>query len=372
MPEGSSNPSEILSSREIGLKPSPLKHPMVRLGLMGAGFALFILIVLFGIEWFVHGQFIQATDDAYLQADSMTVAPKVQGYVDQIFVADNQAVVVGQPLVKIDAGPYQASFAQQVADAKARQAAVDAASAQIDQQEQAIAQAQAQYAGAQASLEYARGEAQRFTRLSAEGVESEDKAAQQRNLERQALATARADAAALAQARQNIGALKAQRSQALAQVAGAQAQVDNARLNLGDTVLRAAIAGRIGDKTVQIGQFVQPGARLMSVVPVGQIYLVANFKETQLRKMRIGQVAKVKIDAVGGRTLEAVVDSFSPGTGATFALLPPQNATGNFTKIVQRVPVRLRLRVPKDLSGRLLSGLSASVSVDTSKPGQGA
>jgi membrane fusion protein (multidrug efflux system) len=371
MPEGSSNPSEGVALRTPGPRTRGLT-PAARLGLIGAIGGLLLLALVFGIEWFAHGQFIQGTDDAYLQADAMTVAPKVQGYVDRIFVTDNQSVVVGQPLLKIDPSTYQASFAQQIADAKARQAAIEAADAQIDQQEKAIAQAQAQFSGAQASLAYARGEAQRFRRLNAEGVESAERAAQQDNSERQALATAQADAAALAQAQKTIGTLKAQRAQAQAQFAGAQAQVDNARLNLGDTILRAAITGRIGDKTVQIGQFVQPGARLMSVVPVSQIYLVANFKETQLRRMRIGQPARVKIDAVGDRTLEAVVDSFSPGTGATFALLPPQNATGNFTKIVQRVPVRLRLRVPQDLSGRLLSGLSASVTVDTSKPGQGA
>jgi len=129
--------------------------------------------------------------------------------------------------------------------------------------------------------------------------------------------------------------------------------------------VRASIDGRIGDKTVQVGQFVQPGTRLMSVVPVQDVYLVANFKETQVRHMKVGQKASVRVDAIGSTEIPGVIDSFSPGTGAQFALLPPENATGNFIKIVQRVPVRIRLKAPRDLAPRLLPGLSVSVDIDT-------
>jgi membrane fusion protein (multidrug efflux system) len=290
--------------------------------------------------------------------------------VEQVFVRDNQAVVVGQPLLRIDSGPYTATLAQQAATVDARRADISAAADQIAQQRAVVEQSRAQLAGANANASYTAREAERYRILSAQGVETPEHAAQSRNQHDQAAATAKADAAAVRQAERQIATLQAQAGQSKAQLEAAQAQVDNAKLNLGDTLIRASIAGQIGDKTVQVGQFVQPGTRLMSIVPVTAIYLVANFKETQIGAMRVGQSAKVKIDALGGRLLDASVDSFSPGTGAQFALLPPENATGNFTKIVQRVPVRLRLTIPKDLQGRLLPGLSATVKVDTSKPPQ--
>ena len=185
-------------------------------------------------------------------------------------------------------------------------------------------------------------------------------------------ATARAAAektaaAAIVTAQRQAETVKAQIAQASAGVEAQAAAPKSAKLNLGDTLLRASVAGRIGDRSVRLGQFVQPGQRLMSVVPVSDVYLVANFKETQISGMKIGQIAKVKIDALGGKPIDAVVDSFAPGTGAQFALLPPENATGNFTKIVQRVPVRLRLRAPEALRDHLLPGLSAAVSIDTTK-----
>ena len=365
MSEGSSS-APANASAEGAPKTNPLANPVVRLSLLLGGGVLLVIALIFGIGWWTHGRFVQGTDDAYLQSDLVAVAPKIQGYVEQIYVSDNQAVTAGQPLLKIDASTYQASLAQQVGAADAERAAIVAAKDQIAQQQEAVAQAKAQLAGANAALVYSAGEAQRYKTLSAQGVETREKAAQADNSYNQALATAHADEAAARQAQRNVDTLQAQVGQAQARLAGAQAQVDAAKLNLSDALIRASITGRIGDKTVQIGQFVQAGTRLMSVVPVQGIYLVANFKETQLGRMQIGQPAKVKIDALGDKKIDAVVESFSPGTGATFALLPPQNATGNFTKVVQRVPVRLRLLVPDDEKGKLLSGLSATVSVDTS------
>jgi membrane fusion protein, multidrug efflux system len=159
--------------------------------------------------------------------------------------------------------------------------------------------------------------------------------------------------------------LKSQREQAEAQLQSAKAQVNTAQQNLDDTVIRASVAGTIGDDSARVGQYVQPGTRLMSVVPVHSVYLVANFKETQIKHMRIGQKATLKVDAIGGQDIDAEIESFAPGTGSQFALLPPENATGNFIKIVQRVPVRFRVLPPKELEQRLLPGLSVVVSVDT-------
>ncbi len=353
-------------------RPNPLKNPRVRAVLLvGFGAALLIALVL-GLQWWFHGRFIQGTNDAYLRADQVTVSPRVQGYVDQVLVGDNQDVAAGQPLVHIEPQTYQAALAQQVATVDARQADVEAARRQILQQQAAIDQSRAQLAGAQATATYAAGEAARYANLSAKGVETAEKAAQAGNQRDQALATEHADADALKQAMRQIDTLKAQVGQAQAQLEAAKAEVASNQQNLSDTLLRASIAGRVGDRSVRVGQYVSPGTRLMSIVPVTQIYLVANFKETQIGRMRPGQPAKIKVDALDGRTLDGVVDSFSPGTGSQFALLPAENATGNFTKIVQRVPVRIRLIVPDNLRGRLIPGLSVTASVDTSdKSGRG-
>jgi membrane fusion protein (multidrug efflux system) len=339
----------------------------VRLGLLIALGAFAVVGGVLGLNWWIHGRFEQTTDDAYLRADQVTVAPKVSGYVDQVFVAENQSVAPGQPLVRIDARSYQAALAQQSAAIDARRADIALSERQLAQQQAAIEQSRAQLAGAQANAAYADQEATRYKTLSGEGVETQERAAQAKNQRDQASAAERADAAALAVSQRQVAALQAQIEQAKAQLEGAQAQSRAAQLNVGDTLLRASIAGRIGDKTVQLGQFVQPGTRLMSIVPTAQIYLVANFKETQIGQMRIGQPAKIKIDALGGRTVPGRLESFAPGTGAQFALLPPENATGNFTKIVQRVPVRFSLQAPADVADHLLPGLSATVDVDTAQ-----
>jgi membrane fusion protein (multidrug efflux system) len=368
MAEPSEAPQPTPDKAQEAPKPNALKNPVVRVALILGGGVLLVAAVIAGIGWWTHGRFVQSTNDAYLRADQVTVAPKVQGYVEEVLVADNQIVAAGQPLLRIDARTYKATLAQQTATVDARRADIAAAADQIAQQQAAVDQSRAQLAGAQVNVAYTNGEAARYNTLSAQGVETLEHAAQVRNQHDQAAATARADIAALKQAERQITTLQAQGAQSKAQLEAAQAEVDTAKLNLGDTLIRAGIAGQVGDKTVRVGQYVQPGTRLMSVVPVDDVYLVANFKETQIGRMRVGQPATVKIDALGGRLLDATVDSFAPGTGAQFALLPPENATGNFTKIVQRVPVRLRLAVPKDLRGHLLPGLSATVKVDTSKP----
>jgi membrane fusion protein (multidrug efflux system) len=342
-----------------------LQNPLVRGVLIVAGVGALALLVVFGFGWWTHGRFVQATDDAYLHADEVTISPKVLGYVDQVYVRDNQDVVAGQPLVRIDARSYDAAVAQQAAAIDARLADIQTAERQVDQQEAAIAEARVRLATAKINAAYAASEAARYRTLSQQGVETLERYGQAANQKDQADQAVRADEAAVAVAEQQAKGLRAQIVQAKAQLEAAKASGQTARLNASDTLLTSSIGGRVGDKTVRVGQFVQPGTRLMSIVPIAEVYLVANFKETQIGGMRIGQHARVKIDALGGRTIDAVVESFSPGTGAQFALLPPENATGNFIKIVQRVPVRLRLAPPPDLRDRLIPGLSATVKIDT-------
>jgi membrane fusion protein (multidrug efflux system) len=342
-----------------------LQNPAVRAVLIIAGVGLLALIAVFAFGWWTHGRFVQSTDDAYLRADEVTISPKVLGYVDQVFVKDNQDVAAGQPLVRIDARSYDAALAQQAAAIDARTADIQTAQRQVEQQDAAISEARVRLATARINARYAESEAARYHTLSQQGVETVERYGQAANQKDQAEQAVAADEAAVAVAERQAQALRAQIVQAKAQLEAAQASGRNARLNLADTLLTSSIAGRVGDKTVRVGQFVQPGTRLMSIVPLAHVYLVANFKETQIGRMRVGQHASVKIDALGGRSIDAVVESFSPGTGAQFALLPPENATGNFIKIVQRVPVRLRLLAPAELRDRLIPGLSATVAIDT-------
>ena len=316
-------------------------------------------------NWWTVGRFIQSTNDAYLRADQVVVAPKVQGYVTQVLVSDNQQVAAGQPLVRIDPRSYQAGAQQAQATIDARAADLAAARAQLAQQQAAIAQARAQLASARSGAAFASGEVERYRPLAASGADTPEKLQQLTNSRDQARQTVVANGAAVAGAERQVETLEAQISQAGAQLEAARANARQVGLNLQDTVLTSAIAGRVGDKTVQLGQYVAAGARLMTIVPTGSIYLVANFKETQIGRMRPGQPVTIHVDALGGKVLKGVVDSFAPGTGAQFALLPPENATGNFTKIVQRMPVRIRVQASPEAQKVLVPGLSATASIDT-------
>jgi membrane fusion protein (multidrug efflux system) len=321
--------------------------------------------IIFGVRWLTHGRYVESTDDAYLRADSVTASPRVNGYIEQVYVIDNQIVKAGDPLVRIDLRTYKVALTQQDASVDARSADIKAAESQITQQEAVVEQSRAQLAGAEANAKFAREEAIRYKGLRDQGVETDERYSQAVNQRDQTAASLLGAQANVKVAQRQLQTLRTQINQTRAQLEVAKAASNTARLNLDDTIIRASIDGRIGDKTAQVGQFVQPGTRLMSVVPVQDVYLVANFKETQVRHMTVGQKATVKVDALGDQEISGVIDSFAPGTGAQFALLPPENATGNFIKIVQRVPVRIKLMPPKDVAPRLLPGLSASVDIDT-------
>jgi membrane fusion protein, multidrug efflux system len=342
--------------------------PRVRIGLTIAGVVIGAILVIYGVIWLLHGRFIESTDDAYLRADSVTIVPRVSGYIDEIYVRENQHVAAGTALLHIDKRNYQDTFSQQRATVAARTADLDAADSQIRQQQDVIAQNHALADSARAKAQFSREQAERYRTLRDQGADTEEKYAQTQNERVQNDAAEAAAVAGMRAAESQLGVLKSQREQAVAQLDSARAQVNTAQQNLDDTVLKASVDGTIGDDSARVGQFVEPGTRLMSVVPVQSVYLVANFKETQIKHMKIGQKAKIKVDAIGGSEIEARVESFAPGTGSQFALLPPENATGNFIKIVQRVPVRLRVIPPKDLADRLLPGLSVKVDVDTSDP----
>jgi membrane fusion protein (multidrug efflux system) len=344
---------------------APARRGAKRTILILLGLAALVGALAWVGHWWVVGRFIESTDDAYLQADSVTIAPKVSGYVTEVYVADNQAVKPGDPLVKLDARQYQVALDQARATIDARTADIAHAQAQIEQQRANVAQAQAQQEVAQVSLRHARDEVARYAPLAATGAETTERLSELKSNRDQAQATLAADVAAVTAARSQIAALNAQLAQAHAQLEAARANAAQSQLDLDHTVVTSALAGRVGDRTVRVGQYVQPGTRMLTVVPVQSTYLTANFKETQIGRMRAGQPVELHVDALPGHTLHGVVESFSPGTGAQFALLPPENATGNFTKIVQRVPVRIRLETGPQTRGVLLPGMSVTVDVDT-------
>ncbi|CAG2140944.1 Colistin resistance protein EmrA [Cupriavidus campinensis] len=333
--------------------------------LLALGALALLAAVAFGTRWWLVGRFIESTDDAYLQADSVTVAPKVSGYVAEVFVRDNQQVTAGQALVRLDNRQYQAAFDEAQATVASRQADVARAEADLAQQKARIAQAGAEVEGARANARYAASQVERYAPLVKSGAETEERTAELRNAQTRAGTTLAANEAALRVEQSQVVTLQARLQQAQAQLEVGQASARQARLDLDDTVVRATNAGRVADKGVRVGQFAQPGTRLLTVVPVQDLYLTANFKETQVGRMRPGQRVTLHVDALPGEDLHGVVDSLSPGTGSQFALLPAQNATGNFTKIVQRVPVRIHVDVTPEARAVLMPGLSVVVDVDT-------
>ncbi len=326
--------------------------------LAGAGF--------YGWTWWSVGRFFESTDDAYVSADAVTLAPRVAGYLSALPVRDNQVVRAGDLLARIDDRDYRAALAQAAAEVSEGKASLLAVDSQVAEQRQSIAQAQADVDGDEAKLRFAATERDRAATLSATGVGSRE--AQQRTGAAfdEDEADLRHAIAALGVARTKIRTLEAEGAYAAGTLAKAQADLDRARINLDDTVLRAPIDGVVGDRSARAGNYVQPGLGLLTIVPMGRgLYVTANFKETQLARMRPGQAVAVTADAFPDHPFRGVIDGFSPGTGAQFALLPPENATGNFTKIVQRVPVRIRLD-GSDRALRLLrAGLSVEASVDT-------
>ncbi|WP_425442848.1 HlyD family secretion protein [Sphingomonas spermidinifaciens] len=358
--------AEATTPDDAGSAPaSPARKRRARLIIL----LLLAAVIVGGLVWFMryqsYGKFQQSTTDAYVQADSVTVAPKISGYVEEVMVAENQSVKAGDPLVRIDARDYDAQARQSEAQIAVAQANARGVEAQIAEQQAAITRARADLAAAETDAAFARSEVARYAPLAETGAETRERVSTLRNQAQQASARVVAARAALAAAERRVGTLRAQVAQALAQGEGARAQLAAAQTNVGATLIRASIAGRIGDKTVRVGQFVQGGTRLMSVVPTTDLYIEANFKETQLGLMRVGQPVKIEVDALPGVEIPGRVASIAPGTGAQFSVLPPQNATGNFTKIVQRIPVRIALNPGPATRALLVPGMSVEVSVDT-------
>ena len=331
-----------------------------------AGGALLLGAVLaWGVRFWIVGRWVESTDDAYVKADSTTVAPKVSGYIAQVLVDDNQTVKAGQVVARIDDRDLQTALREANANLAAATAVVANLTAQLTAQDYAIREAQADLQVAQTAAALAQRNDARRREMAKVGFGSDEQSDEATtDFQRKTTTVARAEAS-LASARQQVEVLQTQRQLAEAQRLRAVANQYQAELNVGYATISSAIDGAVGARTVRLGQFVQAGTQLMEIVPLRETYVVANFKETQLTRMRPGQAVHISIDAFPGETLGAHVDSLAPASGLEFALLPPDNATGNFTKIVQRVPVKVVIDEPGELLGRLRPGMSVDVSVDT-------
>ena len=312
--------------------------------------------------WFV-GRFIESTDDAYVKADATIVTPKVAGYVASLLVDDNQPVKAGQILARIDDRDFRSALDEATASVAAAQASVGDLDAQLAAQGSNIRQADA--AAARASLALAQRNDARRREMARVGYGSDEQADNaSTDAKEKAAALQRLQAAAMA-ARQQVDVLTSQRQLAQAQLARAEAAKRQADLNLSYSTLVAPIDGVIGARTARQGQYVQVGTQLMAVVPLQQTYVVANFKETQLTNVKPGQPVRIKVDTFPGHDVEGRVESLAPATGLEFSLLPPDNATGNFTKIVQRIPVKIVFAPRNPLTGRLRPGMSVSAEIET-------
>jgi membrane fusion protein (multidrug efflux system) len=322
----------------------------------------------FGWKYWTVGRFEVSTDDAYIKADNTTIAPKVSGYVAEVLVSDNEQVKAGQTLARIDARDFRVGLDQAKADVAAAAAMIATKEASISAQQSAIDAARAAIEVDAANSLFADQDDKRYASLAASGYGSVQNAESAASRSAASRAAVRRDGAALETANRQIGVLKAELAQAQAALAHDEAAERQAELNLSYTTIVSPVDGVVGARTLRVGQYVQAGAQLMAVVPVSAAYVVANYKETQLADVRPGQKVEIEVDTFPGHPLSGRVDSIAPASGQEFALLPPDNATGNFTKVVQRIPVKIILDPGSGVADLLRPGMSVYPTIDTKAP----
>ena len=322
----------------------------------------------YGYHWLTVGQFIVSTDDAYVRAHNTTLAAKVSGYLTSIDIEDNSLVHAGDVIARIDDGDYQLAVNSARDKVATQQATIGRLERQIVAQQASVDQAKAQLASAQAIRKQTESEFDRQQMLANKEFASRqtlEKALANRD---QAIAGVESARAAVDAAQANVGVLAAQRQEAARASDEQKTALAKAERDLSFTVIRAPIDGVLGNRAVQTGDYVQPGQRLASLVPLDEVFIDANFKETQLARLQPGQSVDIQVDALPGNTVHGTIASVSPASGSVFSFLPPDNATGNFTKIVQRVPVRISVPVEITRQQILRPGMSVVVSVNTKAP----
>ena len=319
----------------------------------------------FGYHWWTVGRFTVSTDDAYVEAYNTTIAAKVSGYVASVLVTDNTHVHAGDVIATIDDGDYRLAVDSAREKIATQQSTIARIGQQIEAQLAAVSQAEAQLASAQASARRWDLELKRQNFLATKDYASHQTLEQTQASRDQAVAGVQSAQAALESAKANVAVLKGQQREATDTLAELKTALAKAERDLSFTVIRAPIDGVIGNRAIQVGDYLQPGQRLASLVPLDRVYVDANFKETQLAELRPGQSVSIAVDALPQHDITGSIESLSPASGAVFSLLPPDNATGNFTKIVQRLPVRIQVPEAVAAKGLLRPGMSVVVSVNT-------
>jgi membrane fusion protein, multidrug efflux system len=364
-------PADDIEARKSGKgpaqsAPAPKRNPR-RFVLAALLLAVLVAGGGFGWRWWAIGRYEITTDNAYLNSDKVTIAPRIAGALAQVFVTDNQPVRRGDTLAQIDDREHRVLLASAEAEAEKASAELLSVGANLAQQRAQVESARADLANADAALTFSQQEFGRYQNLRQAGSGSIQREQQADSDLRQRRAARDKAQAALEAAQQQVENLKAQEAGARAAIDVARARVEQAKLNLEYTKIVAPVDGVVGDRSLRPGQYLTAGTNLLTIVPMGSsIYLVANFKETQTGAISVGNRVSFTLDAFGDHVFAGRVESFSPGTGAQFALLPTENATGNFTKIVQRVPVRIALDPSDPLIGQLRPGLSAEATVHAS------
>jgi membrane fusion protein (multidrug efflux system) len=333
--------------------------------MMGVLSLLALAAVGYGTYYVLVGRFYVSTDDAYVRANNTTLGARVSGHVAAILPADNAIVRAGDLIFKIDDGDYRIAVDAARTKIATQQATINRIGRQVTALESAAEQAKAQLVSAEAGLKRAGLDFERQQALSTKGFASRATFEVSEASRDQGIAGVKSAQAAHDAARDNVEVTRAQQAEARATLAELQTQLAKAERDLAFTNVRAPVEGTFSNRLVNTGDFIQAGQRLGNVVPLDDVFIDANYKETQLKRIRPGQPVTIKVDAYGFRKFTGLVDSISPAAGSVFTLLPPDNATGNFTKIVQRLPVRIR--VPKSVArqGMLRAGMSVYTTVDT-------
>jgi membrane fusion protein (multidrug efflux system) len=335
--------------------------------LMGIGALLALAVAGYGVYYFMVGRFYISTDDAYVRANNTMLGARVSAHIAAILPADNALVHKGDVIFRIDDGDYRIAVDAARTKIATQQATIERIGRQVAAQQSEVEQAQANLASAEAGLKRAGLDYDRQQMLTTKGFASHATFEQSEAARDQGKAGVKAARAAYDAARDNVEVTKAQQAEAVAQLAELKTSLAKAERDLDFTVVRSPVDGIFSNRLVNVGDFVAVGQRLGNIVPLDDVFIDANFKETQLRRVRPGQPVTVSVDAYGHRKFAGRVESISPAAGSVFTLLPPDNATGNFTKIVQRLPVRIR--VPKDVAREnlLRAGMSVYATVDTTK-----
>lgn len=339
--------------------------PTRRRIIVGVGALVALAAIYFGYHYMVVGRYLVTTDDAYVRANNTTMGAKIAGHISKVMVRDNARVGAGNIVFMIDDGDYRLAVESARAKVATQEATIERIGRQAKAQQSAVDQAQAQLMSAEAAIKRAEADFARQESLSTKGFASKATFDVSQAGRDQAQAAVQGAKAALDAAQTQVDVINAQKAEAEGQLQELRSALAKAVRDLSFTMVRAPVDGIFSNRIVSTGDYVQPGQRLANVVPIDDVYIDANYKETQLGRLKPGQPVSITVDAVSGRTIKGVVDSLAPASGSVFTLLPPDNATGNFTKVVQRVPVRIRVPFSVARENLLRPGMSVITTVNT-------